>query len=107
MVLDDVANGASLIVESAASLHTEVFRHGDLHAFDVVSIPERLHERVGEPENHHVVHRPLAQVVVDAKDSGFGKGCMQDPIELLRRAEVIAERLLDNDASTLGAARFR
>ena len=107
MVLDHVANGAGLIVESAASLHAEFFRHGDLHAFDVVSIPERLHERVGEPENDHVVHRPLAKIVVNAKDCGLGEDCMQDAVELLGRGEVIAEGLLDNDASALVAARFR
>ena len=84
MVLDHVANGAGLIVESAAPFHAKVFRHGDLHAFDVVAIPERLHEGVGKPEDHHVVHRPLAQVVVDAKDRGFGEDGMQNAVELLR-----------------------
>ena len=73
MVLDHVANGAGLIVESAASLHSEILRHGDLHAFNVVAIPERLHERIGEAENDHVVHRPLAEIVIDAKDRGLGK----------------------------------
>ena len=34
MVLDDVADGARLIVESASALDPEVFRHGDLHALD-------------------------------------------------------------------------
>ena len=84
MVLDYVANGAGLIVESAASFHTEIFCHGDLHAFDVVAIPERLHERIDEPENYHVVHRTLAQIVVNAKDAGFGEGCMKNPVELPR-----------------------
>ena len=107
MVLDHVANGAGFIVESAASLHSEFLRHGDLHALDVVAIPERLHEGVGKPENDHVVHRPLAEIVVNAKDSGLGEGCMQDAVELLRRGKVMTEGLLDNDAGTLAAVRLR
>ena len=101
MVLDHVANGAGLIVESAAPLDSEFFRHGDLHALDVVTIPERLHERISEAENHHVVHRPLAQIVVNAKDGGFGEGCMQDAVEFLRRGKIMAEGFFNNDASTL------
>ena len=73
MVLDHVANGASLIVESAASLHAEILCHGDLDAFNVVAIPEWLHEGIGEAKNHHVVHRTLAEIVVNAKDRGLGK----------------------------------
>ena len=73
MVLDHIANGAGLIVESAATLHAEILRHRDLHALDVIAIPEWLHERVGESEDDHVVHRPLAEIVVDAKDRGFGE----------------------------------
>jgi len=39
---DDLITSRScrLIVESPAPLHSEIFRHGDLHAFDVISIPE-------------------------------------------------------------------
>ena len=84
MVLDHVANCAGLIVETAASLHTEFFRHGDLNAFDVISIPEWLHEGIRKSENHYVAHRPLAKVVVDAEDSGLWEDCVQDPVELLR-----------------------
>ena len=103
MVLDHVANGAGLIVETAAAFDAEIFRHGDLHALDVVAIPERLHERVGEAEDHHVVDRPLAEIMVDAKDGGLGEDCVQDPVELLRRGQVMAEGFLHNDASALRA----
>ena len=106
MILDHVADRAGLIVESAAALDAEVFRHGDLHALDVVAVPERLQERVGEAEDEHVVHRPLAEVVVDAEDAALGKGCVQDPVELLRRRQVVSERLFDDDASAFGRPDF-
>ena len=59
MVLNDVADGARLLVEGAAPLHAEVFRHGDLHALHELAIPERFQERVDEAEKDHVVHRSL------------------------------------------------
>src|SRR5262249_16058372 len=52
----------------APSLDAEGFGHGDLHTLDMVAIPERFQERVGEAEEEQVVHRPLAQVMVDAED---------------------------------------
>ena len=71
MVLNHVADGAGLVVERAAALHAEILRHGDLNALDVLAVPERFQERVGEAEEDHVVHRPLAEVVVDAEDVIF------------------------------------
>ncbi len=68
MVLDHVANGAGGVVEEAAALDAEVLAHGDLDAFDVVAVPERLIEEVGEAEVHHVAHRIFGQVVIDAED---------------------------------------
>ena len=48
VVLDDVADGAGLVVEGTAALDAEVFGHGDLDALDVVAVPERLEEGVGK-----------------------------------------------------------
>ncbi len=98
MILDDVADGAGLVVERPPALNPEIFGHGDLHALDVVAVPERLEERVGEAEEEHVVHRPLPEVVIDAEDRAFVEGAEQDPVELLRRCEVVAEGFLDDDA---------
>src|SRR5579864_2700018 len=68
MILHDVPDGSGLVVETPAPLDTEVLSHGELHALDVFATPEGLQEQVGEPEEHHVAHRSLAQVVIDAKD---------------------------------------
>ena len=68
MILNHVADGAGLIVERAAALHPEVLGHRNLHALYVVAIPERLHERICKAEDDQVVHRPLAQVMVDPED---------------------------------------
>src|SRR5690606_7283130 len=67
------------------------------------AIPERFEKGVGETEVEDVLHRLLAEEVVDAKDARLGKVPMQDLVERARRREIAAERLLDHDAGAGGA----
>ena len=107
VVLDDVADRAGRVVEAAAALDAEVLRHRDLHALDVGAIPERLEDRIREADEQHVVNGPLAEVMVDPEDVALDERAEQDPIQLARRGEVLAEWLLDDDAGALRAARSR
>jgi hypothetical protein len=50
MVLHDVAYRADRVVEAAASFDAKALGHRDLHVVDVVAIPDRLEERIGEAE---------------------------------------------------------
>jgi len=88
MILDDVADGAGLIVEGAPALHAKVLRHGDLHARDMVPVPDGLEKRVREAEEEHVVHGPLAEVMVDAEDPRLVEGAEQRPVQRPRRGEI-------------------
>ena len=81
MVLNRVTNSAGLIVESSSALDAEIFGHRDLHASDIVAVPERLNERVCEAKDQQVIHRPLPQVVVNAKNIFFVKGAKQDQVQ--------------------------
>ena len=85
MILHYVADGSRLIIKSAAPLDAEVFGHGDLHTLDMIAIPKRFQEGISETEEEHVVHRPLAQVVIDAEDCLLVEGAEQSLVELLRR----------------------
>ena len=87
VVFDNVADAAVLIVEGPAALDAEVLGHGDLHAFDVVAMPEGLEEGVGESEGDHVVHGSLGEVVVDAEDGGLGERREQHAVQFLRGSE--------------------
>ena len=71
----------------------------------MVAVPDRLEERVGEAEVEQVLHRLLAEVVIDAEDRRLGEHLVQRLVERARRGEVAAERLLDRDARLRGAAR--
>ena len=106
MILHDVADRARLIIESAPPLDAEVFGHGDLHTLDMVAIPERFQERIGEAEEEHVVHRPLAQVMVDAEDRLLVEGAEQGAVERLRREEIVTERFFNDDASAVACIQL-
>src|SRR6202000_2559419 len=93
-------------VKLAPPGHAESFGHGDLHASDVVAVPDGFEERVGETEEEQVLDGFLAEVVIDAENGRLGKGRMQSGIELLRGSQVAAKGLFENYARALGAAGF-
>ena len=103
MVLDHVARRAGLLVEGAALLDADRLGHRDLHVVDVAAVPERLEDPVPEPEDHQVPDGLLAQVVIDPVDLRLAEDLADLAIEPLRRVEVAAERLLDDDPAPAAA----
>jgi hypothetical protein len=67
-------------------------------------VPDRLEERVGEPEIQDVLHRFLAEIVIDTEDRVFGKRAMQRLVAAIAPTRGRAERLLDDDARAVGTA---
>ena len=65
VVHDDVTKGANRVVEVAAIFDPEALGHGDLHAADVVPIPDRLEHRVGESQVEDLLEAHLSEVVID------------------------------------------
>ena len=98
VVLHHVAQRARGIVVGAPPFHPEVLGHGDLHVVDELLVPERLEDAVGEPHDQDVLHRLLAQVMVDAVDLLLREDLERAAVQLPRRFEVMAKRLLDDDA---------
>src|SRR5208337_5284516 len=107
MILDDVADRSGLIVEAAAALDAEIFRHRNLHALDVVAVPERLHEGIGEAEDDHIVYRPLPQVMINSENRGFIELPEEDLIQMARGLQIVTERFFDDDAGVGRAAAMR
>ena len=64
---------------------------------DEVAVPHRLEQRVGEPQRHQVLDRLLAQVVIDPEHLRLVEHLEHLRVELARRRQVVAERLLDHD----------
>ena len=71
MVLHHVAQRAGLVVVTGTAFEADGFGHRDLHMVDMGGVPERLVERVGKAQRHQVLHRLLAEIVVDAEDLLF------------------------------------
>ena len=99
VILDHVADDAGLFVELAAALDAEGFRHGDLHVLDVVTIPDRLEKRVGEAEDTGCSAPPPCQGSDRCgRSAAPSEDVVQRRVQLARRLQVAAERLLDDDA---------
>ena len=94
--------GADRIVEVSTVLDPEVLRHRDLHALDVVPVPDRLEHGVAEAEIEDLLESHLPEVVVDAQELRFVDVLVQLFGECLRGREIVPERLLDHDTGVLG-----
>ena len=96
VVLEDVADRAGLLVEGGAALDADRLGDGDLDVVDELPVPDRLEDAVREPQRQHVLHRLLAEVVVDPEDLALVEVLREQRVERAGRGEVVAERLLDD-----------
>ncbi len=84
MILHYVADGAGLIVESAAALDSEIFGHSDLNALDMSAVQQGFQKRICETRIEHSVDWAFAQVVVDAKNGLLLESAEQNRIQSAR-----------------------
>ena len=103
MVLDDVAQRAGALVESAPVLDPERLGHRHVHVADIAPVPDRLEDRVGKTQREHVLHCLFAHVMVDPVDLVLVEGLVQRLVEGHGRLEVPAEGLLDHEAGELAS----
>src|SRR5262245_29856631 len=97
-----VAVGAGLVVEAGATVDPECLWNIDLHVFDVVAVPDRLKETIGETQREDVLSRFFAEEMVDPEDLRLVEYLMRRCIELLGAREVGPERLLHHYPSAFG-----
>jgi hypothetical protein len=86
----------------ATVLDAEAFGDGDLHRFHVVAVPDRFEDRVGEPEIENLLKSHLSEIVIDPIQLVLIDVLVQLSGKRVRRRAVVAELLLDDDASRLG-----
>ena len=98
MVRHHVAQRAGGVVIIAAAADGQRFGDRDLHVIDMVAIPDRLEQAIGEAQHQDVLHGLLAEIMIDAKNLILFEDAEQLLIERLRRGEIGAERLFDDDA---------
>ncbi|MNM64579.1 hypothetical protein D3C81_759840 [compost metagenome] len=91
MVGHHVAQGAGAVIEGATAFHADGLGCGDLYVIDVMIVPERFEDTVGEAADEDVLHRLLAQVVIDTVDLLFAHDLEQAGVERLGAGQVRAE----------------
>ena len=69
--------------------------------------PDRLEDGVGEAEVHDVLHRELPEEVVDSVEARLVDRRVQLGVQRPGRGEIVAERLLHDDAALLREALLR
>ena len=97
MVWHHVAQRAGRFVEPGAQLYADGFGDRDLHMVDVVAIPDRLEDPVGETQHHDVLDRFLAEEMIHSIDLRFRQHLEDAGVERAGRAQIGAERLFDDD----------
>ncbi len=65
---------------------------------DVFLVPQRLEDRVAKTHDQNVLHRFLAEIMVDAKDLSLIEGGGERRVHVARAVEVAPDRLFDNHA---------
>ena len=78
----------------------------DLHVIDVVTVPDRLEEAVGETEGQYVLGRLLAQEVVDPEDLFLVEEPVHQVVERPGAGQVGAEGLLHDDPRPVHQVRL-
>jgi hypothetical protein len=101
----NVADRAGLIVKAAATFDAEGLRHRDLHALDVLTVPDRFDKRIAEAEEQQVFDRGLSEVVFDPIDVVFVEYFVDRAVQRSSGSEAAAERLLDDQAAPARAGR--
>ncbi|MCW0416748.1 hypothetical protein NB689_002502 [Xanthomonas sacchari] len=98
-----VTQAAGGVVEAAAPFHADGLGRGDLHMVDAVAVPHRLEQAVGEAEGEDVLHRFLAEEMVDAEHLVLVQHAADDGVELACALQVVAERLLHDHPAPAAA----
>ena len=107
MVLHHVAQRACLVVVIRAPLQPDAFGDGDLDVVDIGRVPHRLVEHIGEAQRHQVLHRLLAEIVVDAEDLIFAEMLPYRLVQSAGRPQVAADGLFHHEAGAIvGKAGF-
>jgi len=98
VVLEHVPEHPCLVVVAGAVADADRFRRADEDRTDVLPVPDRLEDRVGEAQHDHVLDRLLGQVVIDAENLMLLEAVVQGRIQAPGRGKVVAEGLLHHHA---------
>ena len=73
---------------------------------DKLVVPQGLKEHIPKPDRHQILHRLLAEIMVDPIDLPFVKILRQRRVQRFRRFKIVTKRLLNHDPAALGRQAF-
>ena len=73
MVLYHIAQSSRPVIISSASTYTHIFHRSDFYIIYIVTIPYRFVNSTSKTGHHNILHRFLAQKMIDAVDILFFK----------------------------------
>ena len=85
-----------MVVVTAAQLDSEFLSHGNLHIVDIPPVPDRFENRVRETEDHDVLDRLLAEIVVNTENLGFFEVFAEVFVQGACTGQIVTEGLFDN-----------
>ena len=97
MILEHVPDDPRLLEVLAPRSYSYRLGNCDLHFLDVLTVPQRLEDRIGKTENENVLDSFLAEVVIDAIDLVLVQAIEDRAVQCPGGVETPAERLLDHD----------
>ena len=83
MILYDVANCSDLFIKPPSAFDAKVLRQGDLHARDVVAVPDRFKEGIRKAKVEQIQDGFLPEEVIDAPNRRLRKELMDRTVQLL------------------------
>ena len=101
VILDHVPKTSRCVVEGTTPIDPEGLGHGDLDIANVVAVPDRLEEGIGEAGVEDVLRRFLTEVVIDPEDLTLFKDVVKRPVQSLGRGLVVTEWLFHDNAGSL------
>ena len=107
VVFDDISQASRGVIKRPATINAECLGHRDLDIADVVAVPDRLEECIGETGVEDVLRCLFAQIMIDAEDLTLLKDIMKCPVEGFGRCLVMTKRFLHHDAGGIVDASRR
>ncbi len=96
VVLHHVPDGARLVVVGPAPADADLLGHRDLDVIDMGAVPQRLEQPIGEAQHHQVLHRLLAEIMIDPIDLLLGERPADGGIDLMGRGQVVPDGLFQD-----------
>ncbi len=97
MVLNHVPQSARFLVITAAPAHAQVFADGDLNVIYRFPVPEAFENRIRKTEHQNVLHRFLAEIMINAEDLLFLREARQFRVQLRGRFQIVTEGFFHDD----------